>query len=105
QFFMLFLVMTISVGLFSANTARTVNQNLEEQARYEAGADLVMQQHWDRDIPLELTQAGEHMDDDDKRDDTRVVYHEPDHAHIEDWDGIEQLARVFQKSGVDARNP
>src|SRR5699024_7130425 len=60
QFFMLFLVMTISVGLFSANTARTVNQNLEEQARYEAGADLVMQQHWDRDIPLELTQAGEH---------------------------------------------
>lgn len=105
QFFMLFLVMTIAVGLFSANTARTVNQNLEEQERYDDGAEIVMQQHWDRDVPPELTQAAEDMDDDEKRDDTRIQYYEPDHSEIEEWDEIDHLSRVFQKSEVDAENP
>lgn len=105
QFFMLFLVMAISIGLFSANTARTVNQNLEEQVRYEAGSDLVMQQYWDRDIPPELTQAGEDMDDEEKKEDARILYYEPDHSQIEEWDGVDHLSRVFQKSDVNAKNP
>lgn len=101
QFFMLFLVMTISIGLFSANTAQTVNQNLEEQVRYEAGADIVLQQFWDRDIPIELTQAGQYIHEEDRRDNLRILYYEPDVAHMRDWPGIKQISRVLTKNRVN----
>ena len=104
QFFMLFLVMTISIGLFSANIAQTVNQNLEEQVRYQAGADIVLQQFWDRDIPLELTKAGEMMDEEDKRDNLRILYYEPDSSHFKDWPGVKQVAKVFKKTSAIITN-
>ena len=104
QFFMLFLVMTISIGLFSANTAQIVNQNLEEQVRYQAGADIVLQQFWDRDIPIEMTKAGEMMSEEDKRDNLRILYYEPDTSHFNDWPGVKQVAKVFQKSGASITN-
>ncbi|WP_078551218.1 ABC transporter permease [Bacillus alkalicellulosilyticus] len=104
QFFMLFLVMTISIGLFSANTAQTVNQNLEEQVSYEAGADIVLQQYWERDIPVELTKAGEFIKEEDRRDNVRILYYEPNSAHIKDWPGIKQISRVFTKNRVNVTN-
>ena len=41
QYLMLFLVITISIGVFCANTARTINFNKEERVRYAVGADIV----------------------------------------------------------------
>jgi putative ABC transport system permease protein len=47
QFLMLFLIMTIGVGVFSASAARTLNENFEQQLRYENGADLTLDVKWE----------------------------------------------------------
>lgn len=46
QFLMLFLVFTIGIGVFSANSARTINQNIEDRASYSVGADITIQMLW-----------------------------------------------------------
>ena len=51
QFLMLFLVMTLSIGIFNANAARTLNTNYEERIRYENGADIVIEAYWPNTAP------------------------------------------------------
>ena len=69
HFLMIFLVLTIAVGIFNATTARTINQNTEENLRYRNGADLVLQEVW-RD------------NSNDETADMRI-YEEPDFAPYE----------------------
>ena len=45
-FILLFLVLTVSIGIFNANTARTINSNEDNKIRYLTGADLVVQERW-----------------------------------------------------------
>ena len=40
RFLMLFLILTLSIGIFNANAARTLNNNIEEKIKYANGADL-----------------------------------------------------------------
>ncbi|MHB1484008.1 MAG: ABC transporter permease [Saccharofermentanales bacterium] len=42
QFIILFLILTISLGIFSANSARTINNNLDNYILYTGGADMVL---------------------------------------------------------------
>ncbi|MHB1483372.1 MAG: ABC transporter permease [Saccharofermentanales bacterium] len=42
QFIMMFLVLTLSLGIFSANSARTINQNIDDYIMYNGGADIVL---------------------------------------------------------------
>lgn len=42
RFLMLFLVITFSFGLFSANTARAINNNISDRIYYENGADVTI---------------------------------------------------------------
>ncbi len=42
QFIMLFLVLTISIGIFNANTGRTLNENIKDNIKYEVGADAAI---------------------------------------------------------------
>jgi putative ABC transport system permease protein len=46
QFLMLFLFITLSVGILDAATARTVNRNLEDAVRYRVGADITLAEEW-----------------------------------------------------------
>jgi putative ABC transport system permease protein len=55
QFIMIFLIFTVAIGIFSAQTARTVNLNAEHETRYLSGADLVFTEHWDSNLPWVLT--------------------------------------------------
>ena len=43
---MLFMILAISIGLFNANTARTINKNMEDKIRYSIGADVRLQAVW-----------------------------------------------------------
>ncbi len=40
QFIMIFLILTISIGIFNANAGRTLNENLEDNIRHPIGADI-----------------------------------------------------------------
>ena len=51
QFIMLFIIMTLATGIFSASAARTMNKNVEEKIHYKNGADIVLQTEWDNDAP------------------------------------------------------
>jgi putative ABC transport system permease protein len=51
QFLMVFLIMTIAIGVFSAGAARTLNNNTEDRIRYGQGADFVLQTQWPNDAP------------------------------------------------------
>ncbi|MDF2836458.1 MAG: transporter permease [Paenibacillus sp.] len=51
QFLMIFLIMTIATGVFSASAARTINSNTEDRIRYGNGADMVLSVNWVNDAP------------------------------------------------------
>lgn len=46
QFLMLFIVLALSVGIFNANAARTINQNAEDEVSESVGTDLVIKEEW-----------------------------------------------------------
>lgn len=45
-FISVFLVMTIAMGVFNANLARSVNENMEQRIRYNNGADFIVNEKW-----------------------------------------------------------
>ena len=45
-FLMVFLIMTVSLGIFNSISARTINTFTEDQVKYQAGADLVLESSW-----------------------------------------------------------
>lgn len=47
-FISVFLVMTIAMGMFNSNMARTINENKTERIEYNLGTDLVVQERWIR---------------------------------------------------------
>jgi len=46
SFIMLFLILTISLGIFNASSARTINGNAENSIVYMNAADVVVQDEW-----------------------------------------------------------
>ena len=51
QFLMLFIILAISTGLFNANSARTINKNMEDKISYSIGADVRLLAKWKDNQP------------------------------------------------------
>ncbi|MDC3418005.1 ABC transporter permease [Aquibacillus salsiterrae] len=102
QFLMLFLIMTIAVGVFSASAARTINNNLEEQLRYENGADVTLEVRWDSEEST-VIQKEKQKEDDIEISQTVVSYAEPPFSPLEDLTGVKQATKVFRKGMVTAK--
>ena len=86
-FIVVFLVITIALGVFNADAARTINGNKEDNLRYEIGADLVLQEKWS-DNSASLT-------DNPNLD---LVYNEPDYGRFLAMDGVQSCAKVLTDS-------
>jgi putative ABC transport system permease protein len=56
QFFMLFLILTISIGIFNFKAARTINTSMEDTARYLTGADIVIKTESNTSIEKKVNQ-------------------------------------------------
>lgn len=82
RFLMLFLIVTFSLGIFSANTARTINDQKEDRIRYATGADVRLKEYW-----LESTTSDESM--------TVTGYIERDFDRFEELEGVESATRVL----------
>jgi len=50
QFLIIFLVMTIAMGFFNANSAQTMNTNMNEKVLYKGGADMILTPSFE-DVP------------------------------------------------------
>lgn len=89
-FISVFIIMTISMGVFNANLARTVNENMEERTRYNVGTDLVVQERW----KLTTVKSG---------DEILWKYTEPDYERFSACDalGVESKTRVIRDDNTD----
>ena len=84
NFIMVFLIMTIALGVFNAQAARTINQNAEDNLFYSVGADAVLREKW----PSFEAEGGE------------VTYSEPDFGRYEALEGAETATRVYVSTGI-----
>jgi putative ABC transport system permease protein len=100
---MLFLVLTVGTGIYNANTARTINGNMEDQIWYAGGSDIVLRQHWQNDAPPPQTpgppQAGAQAA---PAVPSRISYLEPPFELVENLPGVESAAKVFTKEEAEA---
>jgi len=108
QFIMLFMILTLSIGIFSANTARTINSNMEDRIRYTMGADITLQAIWKNTGGSMVTADLMGMDMGDSSSSGSVLaspvqYQEPPFQPYTQIKGIEQVTKVFRQSGVEAR--
>ncbi|WP_295157535.1 ABC transporter permease [uncultured Ruminococcus sp.] len=116
RFLMLFLVLTVSLGVFFANTARALNRNAEETVYYAAGADIVLTEEWFSSKTEAAQKSGapanaggtpvqtqtEKEDDDDTA--TVVTYTEPVFERFEKLAGVQHAAKVFRRDGVTLKS-
>jgi putative ABC transport system permease protein len=96
-----FLIMTIAMGLFSANAARTINGNMEDKIHYTTGSDIQLNIHWDNDAPPPPPPGGGPQaaaeSDPGITVPKRVSYTEPPFITMTELAGVETAARVFKK--------
>jgi len=91
-FIMIFMVLTLSLGIFSAQSARTINSNAEEQIRYQNGADLVVKEKW----------TGRQYQDPDGS--VRTLYSEPDYTKYQVLleSGAQSMTKVYRADSMKA---
>ncbi len=81
-FLMVFLMMTMALGIFNAQAARTINENGEDRIRYLTGADLVVKEAWD--IATGMDGTGDYL--------------EPDYNKYLNLEEAESITRVLRDS-------
>lgn len=117
QFLMLFIVLTLSIGIFSANSARTINMNAADTIRYQSGADITIKNDWeyikDEGAPTPddiigaswgspIAQAK--IDSYKKRTELGLLtdrYIEPDFNQYLKLEGVENAAKVYVEESSD----
>lgn len=89
----MFLIFTLSMGVFNSVMVRTLNRNQEDRVQYTIGADVVLQEEWpalgggggSSDM---MAAAGETESED-------VYYTEPQFSRYEKLETVESAARVL----------
>lgn len=79
RFLMLFLVMTFGLGIFSANTARAINNSKSDRIYYSTGTDVVLDAFWRMES-----------------NEDNAGYAELDFSQFEDLSGAESVTRVMK---------
>lgn len=98
-FLVVFLVITVSMGIFNTQTARTINSNNEEKISYSIGADVVLMEKW-QESGASTSSSG--SSDDAVVTKSSVSYTEPDFGKYQEMDGIVQATKVLVDSKVTA---
>lgn len=89
SFMMVFLMLTVSLGIFNATVARTILSNSESNIRYEMGTDLVLQEPWE-DNSMFVAQ--------DKN--LELTYTEPDFSVYENMKGVKHATKVYCEDNI-----
>jgi putative ABC transport system permease protein len=92
QFIMIFLILTIATGIFNANSARTINQNVEEKVKYEQGADVVLDIQWETNKTPDSVPEPKP----ETIDGNPLHYKEPNFSVYTKLSGVESATRVLQ---------
>lgn len=84
QFIMLFLIMTISLGMYHATVARTILQNAVDNVEYVDGTDVIFKELWNDNSGASM----EHSDG-------KFRYYEPDVTKFNTMDFAQGYAKVI----------
>jgi len=84
QFIMLFMILTVSLGIFYVTIARTILENAENNIMYLTGTDVVLEEKW-RDNSARVGSG----------DDVKVEFYEPEYGGYESLDGIRNTTQVL----------
>lgn len=87
NFIIVFLILTISLGIFNADTARTVNANDENNVMYIAGADVVLKEQWPDNSAIVSA---------DKTGSITLKYQEPALERFAQIPGVESVTKVYR---------
>ena len=101
---MVFLILTLALGIYNSSAARTVNRNTEERIYYAAGADLTMQPYFPSDQPPDSGgglpgQAAASFSS------PRVQYREPPYHPFTLIPGLEGTTRVLRQARAQVSLP
>jgi len=99
-FIMLFLILTLSMGIFNAQTARSINDNAERRIRYSNGADIVLKEHWS---DSSISGYAPTKTDEERQQAMTApkTYFEPDFGRFKTIPGVESMTQVYRLT--DAR--
>ncbi len=82
EFIMLFMILTVSLGIHNTTVARTIVANAEKNAEYTTGADLVLKEVWKDNSSM--IPAGE-----------TITYTEPDYGKYDMIEGMAAHTKVL----------
>ncbi|MBQ8377902.1 MAG: FtsX-like permease family protein [Oscillospiraceae bacterium] len=111
KFIMTFLILTVSLGIFFANTARALNSNAEDRVRYQAGADVVMSEKWYSSAIDEAQSQGPTSmggvtvtePEEEEEDASELYYIEPAIERFEELAGVKDVTKVFTRDDAIIR--
>ena len=90
---MVFLILTVSMGIYNAQTARSINANAEDKIMHMAGADIVLQEAWkdnkEQLADLQISSAVLTPSE------TKVTYTEPPYEKYPDMEGVASATKVL----------
>lgn len=89
-FMMVFLMFTVSLGIFNSTVARTILSNSEKGIDYSTGTDLVLQQPWEDNSLLMQYYT-----------DLELTYTEPDFGVYEGMKGVTAATKVFKDDEIE----
>ena len=87
QYIMLFLILSVSIGILSAQTARTLNLNNDHMVQYMSGSDLRFRERWFNNIPTGGGLDRVIME-------TGVEYFEPDFSRYTNFEEVDTITQV-----------
>ena len=106
QFLMVFLILTLALGIYNSGAARTVNRNIEERIYYAVGADLTMQPYFPSDAPAafgdDLGLGGPTAS---ASSSSSVQYREPPYQPFTELPGLEHTTRVLRQPRAQVSLP
>lgn len=88
QFIMLFMILTVALGIFQGTVARTIIKNAERNLMHQTGADLVIQEVWkDNSAMLKIDPTA------------TLTFYEPDFDKYRKPKQVTAITKVFRDSG------
>ena len=104
QFLMLFIILSISIGLFNANSARTTNQNVEDKTHYSVGSDVLVKPVWKtNEVPSGGAPSGMPDMAQTSSQPAAIKYIEPNFKAISELEGVDLATKVLRVENVRAR--
>lgn len=106
RFIMIFLILTVSLGLFFANAARAINRNVEERIQYAVGCDAVVAEQWESSGSSSTASSNAegasqaNSQTDETTNDNTVTYIEPAFERFEKLDGVSLATRVYKNDAI-----